>query len=112
MIVLYGIPNCDTMKKAKKWLEKHHVEYTFHDYKKSGISEKKLKQWAKAVGYEALVNRRGTTWRKLDEKTRDNLDEQSATRLMIQNPSLIKRPVLENGKNILVGFDENKYKKL
>ena len=100
MIKLYGIPNCNTMKKARKWLEANGIEYTFHDYKKSGVPEKNLKQWVKKAGWETVLNRRGTTWRKLDEKIRNNIDEASAIEVMLENPSAIKRPVLENGKTL------------
>ncbi|MDH5485496.1 MAG: Spx/MgsR family RNA polymerase-binding regulatory protein, partial [Gammaproteobacteria bacterium] len=74
MITLYGIPNCDTMKKARKWLTDHGIDYQFHDYKKQGVPEKELRQWVKQLGWEALLNKRGTTWRKLDDTTRDNVD--------------------------------------
>jgi len=110
MITIYGIPNCDTMKKARKWLEAHSVEYTFHDYKKSGVPEKKLKQWIKKAGWETLLNRRGTSWRKLDEKIRNNIDEAAAIKVMLDNPSIIKRPVLEFDKNLLIGFSEKDYR--
>ena len=112
MIKLYGIPNCDTMKKARKWLEAHGVEYEFHDYKKSGVPEAALKTWVKKVGWESLLNRRGTTWRKLDDNTKDSIDQASAIKLMLAQPSIIKRPVLVSGKTLLVGFDEGAYGKL
>ena len=112
MIKLYGIPNCDTMKKARKWLEAHDLEYEFHDYKKAGVPEAELKKWVKKNGWETLLNRRGTTWRKLDDKTKDTINEASAIRLMLAQPSMIKRPVLVAGKTLLVGFDEGAYGKL
>ncbi len=112
MIKIYGIPNCDTMKKARKWLDSNNLEYEFHDYKKAGVPEKNLKQWVKKAGLEIVLNKRGTTWRKLDDSVKDNIDETSAIQLMLENPSMIKRPVLENGKILLVGFKEDDYKKL
>ena len=111
-ITLFGIPNCDTMKKARRWLEANDVLYTFHDYKKSGVPEKELKQWVKKVGWEILLNRRGTTWRKLDDEIKDNIDEASAIEVMLENPSSIKRPVLESGKILLVGFKQEEYQQL
>jgi len=93
-IVIHGIPACDTMKKARRWLDEHDVEYTFHNYKKLGADASLLRSWCKKTGWEALVNRRGTTWRKLAESDRENLDEKAAIDLMQANPSLIKRPVL------------------
>lgn len=109
-ITLFGIPNCDTMKKARRWLEANDVLYTFHNYKKSGVPEKELKHWVKKVGWEVLLNRRGTTWRKLDDSVKENIDEASAIKVMIENPSAIKRPVLETDDQLLVGFSEDTYK--
>jgi arsenate reductase len=111
MTKMYGIPNCDTIKKARKWLEANGVDYEFHDYKKAGAPEKELKQWLKKVGWETLLNRRGTTWRKLDDSIKDNIDEASAIKVMLKNPSSIKRPVLVSGKTVLVGFNDETYKK-
>lgn len=112
MTTLYGIPNCDTVKKARKWLETNDVSYTFHNYKKDGVPEKELKKWIKKVGWEVLLNRRGTTWRKLGDKTKDNINETSATKIMLGNPSIIKRPVIESGKTLLIGFDDSNYQQL
>jgi arsenate reductase len=112
MIKIYGIPNCDTMKKARKWLEENKLEYEFHDYKKLGVPEENLKQWVKNAGWNTLLNRRGTTWRKLDDDTKNNIDENSAIQVMLDNPSAIKRPVLENGDMLLVGFKEDEYRAL
>ena len=112
MIKLYGIPNCDTVKKARKWLDANGVEYTFHDYKKSGVPERQLRTWVKKVGWEKLLNRRGTTWRKLDDSIKNSIDESSAIRVMLENPSAIKRPVLESGKVLLIGFSEPEYSAL
>jgi len=112
MIKLYGIPNCDTIKKARKWLKDNGVDYQFHDYKKLGVPEKELKNWVKQVGWETLLNKRGTTWRKLDDNTKNSIDEKSAIQIMLANPSIIKRPVLVKGKTLLVGFSADDYAKL
>lgn len=109
MITVYGIPNCDTMKKARKWLEENGVEYMFHDYKKTGITKSKLKDWCNKVDWELLLNRRGTTWRKLDEDTKANINKTHAINIMAENTSIIKRPVIEVGDNLLVGFSEDEY---
>ncbi|BAO44548.1 ArsC family reductase [Thiolapillus brandeum] len=113
MIQLYGIPNCDTMRKARKWLQDHGIEYQFHDYKKLGIDEPRLREWMAKVGWETLLNRRGMMWRKLSQEQRDTIDEASALQLMTGIPSIIKRPVLvtEDG-HIEVGFSEDRYKEL
>jgi len=97
------------MKRAFAWLKNHEVDYTFHDYKKAGVTEAMLESWASQVGWEKLLNTRGTTWRKLSEQDRDSVDSRKALRLMQQQPSLIKRPVLIHGKKLLVGFDESAY---
>ncbi len=112
MIKLYGIPNCDTIKKVRKWLDNNNLEYEFHDYKKHGVPEKNLKQWIKKFGWETVLNKHGTTWRKLDDNIKRNIDETSSIQIMIENPSTIKRPVLKNGKTLLIGFNENDYKTL
>jgi arsenate reductase len=106
---IYGIKNCDTMKKAFAWLDDHRVRYDFHDYKAAGIDLARLKAWSKQVGWEVLLNTRGTTWRKLSPAQQANLDENKALKLMIENPSLIKRPVLESGNELLVGFSPERY---
>ena len=107
MTTVYGIKNCDTIKKTLKWLNNEQIEYGFHDYKKEGIDSKTLQRWCAKVDWEELVNRRGTTWRKLPESKRDGLNQTKAIQLMIDNPSLIKRPVIENGKQVIVGFNES-----
>ena len=109
MIKLYGIPNCDTIKKARKWFKDNNIDYEFHDYKKQGVPEKELKVWVKKVGWEILLNKRGTTWRKLDDLTKDSVDEKSAIQIMLENPSIIKRPVLDVNGSITVGFKESNY---
>ena len=110
MNTIYGIKNCDTMKKAFAWLDEHSVAYTFHDYKKAGISSAKLHEWSKACGWRSLVNTRGTTWRKLTPEQQDIQTQSAAVQLMVDNPSLIRRPVIETAAGqLLVGFDLNNY---
>ncbi len=104
MIALYGIPNCDTVKKARTWLDDHGLAYSFHDYKKEGADPARLAKWAEAVGWEPLLNRAGTTFRKLDEADRADIDAAKALALMAAHPSLIKRPVVEYRGGLLVGF--------
>jgi arsenate reductase (glutaredoxin) len=111
-ITIYGIKNCDTMKKARAWLETHHVAYDFHDYKAEGIDRKRLEGWAKSVGWETLLNRAGTTFRKLPEKDKDALTQAKAIALMLEQPSMIKRPVLDLGGKLVVGFKPEIYKSL
>lgn len=112
MITVYGIPNCDSIKKARKWLKDNAIVYEFHDYKKMGVPEKELKIWVKQVGWEVLLNKRGTTWRKLDDRTRESVNQSSAIQIMLDNPSIIKRPVLVKAKKVLVGFNKDEYVKL
>lgn len=106
---IYGIKNCGTMKKARAWLEKHDVPYEFHDYKAAGIDRAHLERWANQVGWETLLNRSGTTFRKLPDKDKTDLTEKKALALMLAQPSMIKRPVLESGKRLLVGFAPETY---
>lgn len=109
-VTIYGIPNCDTMKKARTWLESHDVPYEFHDYKKTGIDEAHLGRWSKKVGWETLLNRAGMTFRKLPDADKKSLDEKKAIALMVAQPSMIKRPVLELARGkILVGFKPETY---
>jgi arsenate reductase len=109
-VTVYGIPNCNTVKKARVWLDEQGVSYTFHDYKKQGVPTKQLDAWIKAVGWEVLVNKQGTTWRKLDDATKASVvDAASAKALMLANASVIKRPVVEKDGVVLgVGFDDKK----
>lgn len=109
MINLYGIPNCDSVRKARKWLESAKLAHHFHDFRKDGLDRKDLQRWVKAVGWEVLLNRRGTSWRQLPEADRADLTETRAIDLMLANPTLIKRPVIEHGKKILVGVDLERY---
>ena len=109
-ITIYGIKNCDTMKKARAWLDTHDVAYSFHDYKTAGIERGRLEQWEKKVGWETLLNRAGTTFRKLPDKDKTSLDAKKAIALMLAQPSMIKRPVLEfGGGKLLVGFKPELY---
>jgi arsenate reductase (glutaredoxin) len=108
-ITIYGIKNCDTMKKARAWLDSHGVAYGFHDYKTEGIAKDKLKGWADELGWETLLNRAGTTFRKLPDADREELNERKALALMLAQPSMIKRPVLDLGGKLLVGFKPEIY---
>ena len=112
MTTLYGISNCDTVKKAQRWLTSNDVEFTFHDFRKDGLSEAQLQAWVAAVGWEALLNKRSTSWRALDDETKNTIDEASAIREMLTTPTLIKRPVLSLGDHIQVGFKESDYSAL
>jgi len=112
MIALYGIKNCDTMKKARAWLDAHAIGYEFHDYKSQGIDKAHLERWAGVLGWEALLNRAGTTFRKLPEAEKQGLTEKKAIALMLAQPSMIKRPVVEKGSKILAGFRPGEFEKL
>jgi len=110
-ITIYGIKNCDTMKKARAWLDSHGVNYQFHDYKSEAIGKDKLKQWSDEVGWETLLNRAGTTFKKLSEAEKEGLNESKAIALMVAQPSMIKRPVLDLGGKRVVGFRPEIYAK-
>ena len=110
-ITIYGIKNCHTMTKARAWLDSHGVTYDFHDYKSEGIGKDKLKAWSDELGWETLLNRAGTTFRKLPDSDKEGLNEKKALALMAEQPSMIKRPVLDLGKKRLVGFKEDVYAK-
>ena len=112
MTVLYGIKNCDTVKKARKWLDAHGVDYRFHDFRVDGLDAVALRAWVKELGWETVLNRRGTSWRQLDAAVRDNIDERSAIEQMQANPTLIKRPVLDLGDRRVVGFSDPAYAEL
>ena len=110
MINVYGIKNCSTVKKALNWLEDNNIEYVFHDYKKEGVSPDQISQWQKQIGWESLINKKGTTWRKLEKEIQDSVtDENSASKVMQSHTSLIKRPIIEGSDVFLLGFDENEY---
>ena len=107
---IYGIKNCNTVKKALDWFAKEGIDYTFHDFKKEGVSAEKLQAWENQIGWEPLVNKRGTTWRKLSQEEQQAVvDATSANRLMQAKTSVIKRPVIESPHGIILGFDENEY---
>ena len=109
--ILYGIPNCDTMKKARSWLDQRGIGYHFHDYKKAGADEGSLRIWVAELGWEVLLNRAGTTFRALPEADKQGLDSEKAVALMLANPSMIKRPVLDLGDQRIVGFKPENYEK-
>lgn len=106
---IYGIKNCDTMKKARAWLDAHGIAYDFHDYKTQGIDRDQLDSWVRTLGWEVLLNRAGTTFRKLPDADKTGLDEAKAVALMLAQPSMIKRPVLDLGGRLIVGFKEGDY---
>lgn len=110
-IIVYGIPNCDTVRKARTWLGAKGLYYVFHDYKQAGIDEETLRQWMSALGWEALLNRKGQTFRKLPEELRADLDTDKAVRLMVEHTSAIKRPVVEYPGGLLVGFEPAEWSK-
>jgi arsenate reductase len=104
VITLYGIKNCDTVKKSRRWLEQHHIEYRFHDFREDGLSGEQLDGWLDELGWEAVVNRRSTTWKGLDTATRESMDSATARRVILENPTLIKRPLLDTGSERHLGF--------
>ncbi len=109
MITIYGIKNCDTMKKAMVWLDANGIAYEFIDYKKAGVAQQHLPDWNQRAGWKVLLNTRGLMWKKLSEEERADVDEAKALTLMTQYPALIKRPVLDTGSQLLVGFDPERY---
>ena len=109
MITLFGIKSCDSVRKAKKWMDEAAIEYQFHDFREAGLEPKKLNQWVSSIGWEKLLNTRSTSWRQLDAGEKQNLTQTSAKNLMLQNPTLIKRPVLEKNADIFVGFKKEEY---
>lgn len=110
--VLYGIKNCDTVRKARRWLDDHAIEYRFHDFRSDGLDRERLRAWAAELGWETLLNRRGTTWRRLPEGERTDVDETRAVELMLAHPALIKRPLLDLGGQRVVGFEDKRYAQL
>ena len=112
MITLYGIKNCNTVKKARRWLEDHNVEYQFHDFREDGLNKMQLKGWVETQGWEAIVNKRSTTWRNLSDKEKDISSNAQAVKLLADNPTLIKRPVIEKNNTLLIGFKEAEFQQL
>ncbi|HIG78885.1 MAG TPA: ArsC family reductase [Cycloclasticus sp.] len=108
-VVMYGIKNCDTIKKARKWLDANGVEFVFHDYRKDGLTNELLNTLESSLGWEAMVNKRGTTWRKLPDETKDSMDKALAVQTMLDNPAIIKRPILDTGKALELGFSDTTY---
>lgn len=112
MITLYGIPNCDTVKRAQRWLAARGIDYRFHDFRRDGLDAARLTSWTRELGWEALVNTRGLTWRRLPATEKANLTEARAIKLMLAQPTLIKRPLLDLGRRRYVGFDPHRYGEL
>jgi arsenate reductase (glutaredoxin) len=112
MVTIYGIKNCDTMKKARRWLEAHKIAHGFHDYKTTGIDKSTLEGWVKKVGWQVLLNRAGTTFRRLPDGDKEDITEEKAVALMLAQPSMIKRPVLDIKGRLTVGFKPDEYKRL
>lgn len=112
MVVLYGIKNCDTVKKARKWLDNCGIDYEFHDFRSDGLSEEKVEQWLEDLGWETLVNKRSTTWKQLDTVSRDTMNRGSAKEAIMAHPTLIKRPLLDTGHSLFTGFSATNYDKI
>jgi len=112
MITLFGIKNCDTVKKARRWLEQASIEYRFHDFRTDGITPEQITHWIEDIGLDTLINKRSTTWKNLSDNDKNTLSEQTATELIMNNPTLIKRPVLEKGGQFTVGFKDANYQTL
>ena len=112
MITLYGIKNCDTVKKARRWLESNEVEYQFHDFRQDGLDKKQLTAWVENLGWESVVNKRSTTWRNLSDEEKEISSNAKAVKLLAANPTLIKRPVVVKNKTLLIGFKEAEFQKL
>jgi arsenate reductase len=112
MLTLYGIKNCDTVKKSRRWLEDHEVEYQFHDFRQDGLDKKQLTSWIEDASWETIVNKRSTTWRNLSDKDKEISTNSQAIKLLLANPTLIKRPITQSKKMLLVGFNETEFKKI
>jgi arsenate reductase len=112
MTTLYGIRNCDTIKKARRWLDTNGIDYRFHDVRADGLARSDLQQWVQSLGWESLLNRRGTTWRKLPESVRNGINKTTATGLMLDNPAIIKRPVLAHRNRLYLGFSVDSYQSI
>jgi arsenate reductase (glutaredoxin) len=109
---LFGIPNCDSVRKARRWLDERGIAYVFHDFRKDGLDAQRLSAWIGQAGWEPLLNRKGTTWRQLPAEQREEIDARRAQTLMLAQPALIKRPVLESGQHLEVGFSADRYSNL
>ncbi len=112
MVILYGIKNCDTIKKARKYLALHDIDYTFHDFREEGVNDIQLRAWVAELGWEKLINKRSKTWRNLPDETKENINELLALVVMEDQPTIIKRPVLEMSDQVVVGFSEKSYQTL
>ena len=112
MINVYGIPNCDTVRKARKWLEQHEIEYAFIDLREQGVDAGTVDNWLDELGWEAVVNRRSTTWKQLDSAAREAMDRDAAQRCILEHPTLVKRPVLDTGHDRHLGFSEKQYQEI
>ena len=112
MITVYGIKNCDSVKKARRWLEDQSIDYSFHDFRVAGLQQQLLEEWLQQVEYTELLNKRSRTWKELTAEQRDNMQENKALRLMLEQPTIIKRPVMDTGETLLVGFSESRYGEL
>lgn len=112
MIIMYGIKNCDTIKKARKFLETNNIDYEFHDFREDGLNSIQLRAWLKELGWEKVINKRSTTWRNLPDETKENMDETLAMVVAEQQPTIIKRPVLELADKVMIGFSEKTYQSL
>jgi len=110
IVTLYGIKNCDTIRKARRWMTDQGIEFTFHDFRSDGLDKSQLSQWINELGWEVLVNKRGTTWRKLDLDVKENIDQEMALNIMLAQPAIIKRPVLDLGSKRIVGFSTETYR--
>lgn len=112
MVILYGIKNCDTVKKARKWLDNRGVDYAFHDFRSDGLCAESVEQWLEELGWETLVNKRSTTWKQLDAETRENMNAETAKAAIMMHPTLIKRPLLDTGHSHFTGFSATNYEKI
>jgi len=112
LITLYGIKNCDTVKKARRWLEQHQIDYNFHDFRQDGLQQDAVETWLDELGWETLVNRRSTSWKQLSPQQRETMDRQSALAAIMEQPTLIKRPLLDTGSNRHVGFSAGDYREI
>ena len=111
-VTLYGISSCDTIRKAKAWLKDQQIEFEFHDYRKQGLERQLLESMISALGWEAMLNRRGTTWRALPDKVKQQIDQASAMRIMLDNPAIIKRPILARAGQLHLGFSDRQYQEI